>query len=41
MIPGAEFAVIDDAGHYPFAEAKDVFNNLLFDFLARHGLKAA
>ena len=41
MIPGAEFAVIDDAGHYPFAEAKEAFNALLFDFLSRHGLKAA
>jgi 3-oxoadipate enol-lactonase len=40
MIPSAEFAVIEDAGHYPFAEAKDVFNKLLLDFLARNGLAA-
>lgn len=40
MIPGAEFAVIDNAGHYPFAEAKAVFNKTLLDFLAGHGLAA-
>jgi pimeloyl-ACP methyl ester carboxylesterase len=40
MIPGAEFAVIDSAGHYPFAEQKGVFNDLVLGFLARNGSAA-
>lgn len=39
LIPRAELKIFEDAGHYPFAEVRDVFNATLFDFLARHGLQ--
>jgi pimeloyl-ACP methyl ester carboxylesterase len=33
MIPGAQFSVIEDAGHYAWAEQPDAFNRVLLDFL--------
>lgn len=38
LVPGSEFQVIPDAGHSAYFERPDAFNQLLFDFLARHGL---
>lgn len=38
MIPNAEFAVFDDAGHYPFAEVPDAFHAKLMGFLSRNNL---
>lgn len=36
LIEGAEFAIIPEAGHYPWAERPDEFNRHLFAFLDRH-----
>jgi 3-oxoadipate enol-lactonase len=36
MIPGAEFAVVPGAGHYPWAENPGEFNRYLYAFLDRH-----
>lgn len=33
MIDGAQFGVVEGAGHYPWAERPDAFNALLFPFL--------
>lgn len=35
QIPGAEFVVIDDAGHSPYFEQPDAFNTALLDFFSR------
>jgi len=35
LLPGAEFHVIDEAGHVPYMERPDVVNPLVLDFLAR------
>lgn len=37
-IPGAEAKIFENVGHYPFAECRDEFNAVLFDFLERNGL---
>lgn len=39
LIPGAEVKIFENVGHYPFAENRDAFNAVLFDFLARNNLK--
>jgi len=36
MIKGAEFAVVADSGHYPWAENPDEFNRAFFGFLEKH-----
>ncbi len=36
MMPNAEFGVIANSGHYPWAEQPPAFNELLFAFLDRH-----
>jgi pimeloyl-ACP methyl ester carboxylesterase len=33
MIPGAQFSVIENAGHYAWAEQPEAFNRVLLDFL--------
>ncbi|GLS98890.1 alpha/beta hydrolase [Sphingobium jiangsuense] len=38
LIPGAEMKIFENTGHYPFAEDRDAFNAVLFDFLARNNL---
>ena len=38
-IPGAELAVIEEAGHIFFAEQPEATNRLLLDFLGRHPLE--
>jgi 3-oxoadipate enol-lactonase len=40
MMPNAEFSVVANAGHYPWAEQPQAFNELLFDFLDRHAMPA-
>ena len=35
-IPGAEFRLIENAGHVPFWECPDRFNTLCLDFIAAH-----
>ena len=35
QIPGAQLAVIDDAGHAVFADQPEKFNQVLAEFLAR------
>ncbi|MDT2024169.1 alpha/beta fold hydrolase [Methylocella sp. CPCC 101449] len=35
VIAGSEFAVIEDAGHYAWAEQPQAFNRILLDFLKR------
>jgi 3-oxoadipate enol-lactonase len=36
MIPGAELAVVEGSGHYPWAEKPAAFNSCLHPFLKRH-----
>jgi 3-oxoadipate enol-lactonase len=36
-IPGAEFAIIPDAGHAAMWERAEIFNTLILGFLAKHG----
>jgi pimeloyl-ACP methyl ester carboxylesterase len=36
MIPGAELAVVEGSGHYPWAEKPAAFNGYLHPFLKRH-----
>lgn len=37
MIPGAEFVVMEDCGHWPQYEDADAFNQIHLDFLRRDG----
>ncbi len=36
-VPGAEFAVLAEAGHAMAWEAPEAFNSLVLDFIAKHG----
>jgi len=36
VTPGAEFAVVEGAGHSAYWERPDVFNQLVLDFISRH-----
>jgi len=41
LIPGARFSVIENAGHYAWAEQPEAFNRVLLDFLNTSMRKAA
>lgn len=41
MIPGARFSVIENAGHYAWAEQPEAFNRVLLDFLGESVREAA
>ncbi len=41
LLPNAEFAVVEDAGHHVAAERAELFNGLLLDFLERRIPRAA
>lgn len=36
MVPGSEFHVIEDAGHYAFAEQPERYKSIVLDWLKRH-----
>ena len=41
MIPGSEFTVIKDAGHWPQWEKPEEFNEVLTNFLLENSTKVA